>query len=83
MKNHWLIVNIPRNSCCESALKFSKTNLTKLYRARNIAEIFPGEYILCLICLQKTLTTMTKLTAPSRKADKRLVFILTAVSIAG
>ena len=82
-KNHWLIVIPFINSRWESALTYSKKNLTRLYRPKKIAEIFPGENTFFLSWVRNKLTTMIRLTPPSKIMERRLVFILIAWSIAG
>ena len=82
-KNRWLFVNGQINSDCESCLKYSKMNLTILYRSKKIIDIFQIFRSFFLICNIKAMDNVMNNKIPSNIMERKLVFILKELSICG
>ncbi len=76
-------MNRPWNSSWESALRYSRKNLMKLYPIKNTATIFHGCGAFVLTRLRMIDKVISSKTNHSKKLERRLVFTLRKPSICG
>ena len=81
MKNRWLLVNGQINSDCESCLRYSNKNLTKLYRSKNVVHILQIFRLLFFICFVKIIIDVMNNNIHSKIIERKFVLILRAESI--